>query len=135
MKEYLIACKKHGEKGQEDIPAWAQHVHPTCSVPFALWEGLGGRLVSGSLMRWGCFFAVVFCGTAPDPASVAAVLRGPGMLDHVIELAPPGTEERSGLLRVALESRNASFSLEHLQVCGTPPSPGGSSVCLRLLLL
>lgn len=61
--------------------------------------------------------AVVFCGTAPDPASVAAVLRGPGMLDHVIELAPPGTEERSGLLRVALESRNASFCLEHLQVC------------------
>eukprot|EP00884_Botryococcus_braunii_P019130 jgi/Botrbrau1/5900/Bobra.0366s0078.1 len=63
----------------------------------------------------GAPYPVVFCGTAPDAAAVAAVLRGPGMLDHVIRLAPPGTDERSGLLRVALESRHASFRMEHLQ--------------------
>ncbi len=79
---------------------------------------------------WG---PVVFCGTAPDAAAVAAVLRGPGMLDHVIRLAPPGTDERSGLLRVALESRHASFRMEHLQVLSlaAPSNPNPTCWMIR----
>ena len=48
---------------------------------------------------------------------MSAVLRGPGALDHVVTLPSPGTEERGGLLRVALESRNASYLPEDLKVC------------------
>lgn len=58
---------------------------------------------------------MVVCATAPSAADVAAPLRAPGLLDHVLSLRAPAAEDRTELLASALRQKAALFDPDALQ--------------------
>lgn len=60
--------------------------------------------------------AVVVCATSPTAADVAAPLRAPGLLDHVLTLRAPAAEDRAALLASALQSKAVLFDHDALEV-------------------
>lgn len=65
---------------------------------------------------------MVVCATSPTAADVAAPLRAPGLLDHVLTLRAPAAEDRAALLASALQSKAVLFDHGALEV-GDPPLP------------
>lgn len=63
-----------------------------------------------------CAVAVVVCATCEAAAEVAADLRAPGLLDHMLTLRPPGADDRAVLMSTALQSRGATFDAAQVQV-------------------
>ena len=59
---------------------------------------------------------MVVCATSPAAADVAAPLRAPGLLDHVLTLRAPAAEDRAALLASALHSKAVLFDSGALEV-------------------
>ena len=76
---------------------------------------LQGQEVDGRKRLKAAWRAVVVCATAPSAGDVAAPLRAPGLLDHVLSLRAPAAEDRAELLASALQQKAALFDPDALQ--------------------
>ena len=77
--------------------------------------------------------AVVVCATSTAAADVAAPLRAPGLLDHVLTLRAPAAEDRAALLASALRSKAVHFDHSSLEVNVQSCIPTGLSLDKPLL--
>ncbi len=84
---------------------------------------LEGTLQADSQVITGA--VVVVCATSPTAADVAAPLRAPGLLDHVLTLRAPAAEDRAALLASALQSKAVLFDHDSLEVLFSDPSLPG----------